>query len=121
MDGTYHDAMRAVADAYGREIRLHGGRSLARVGTIVADSGSFFDRLASGKTFTVATLEKFAAWFREPSNWPDAAIPSPAAVALTSMGRPPLFPSVPLIPQQCADVAEAVDGDRRLVSPERRS
>ena len=79
-----------VADAYDAEVARWGGKSLSRVATIVVSSGAFFNRLRDGRTFSVINLEKFAAWFRVPANWPRHAIPHAAVAALTSIGRPPL-------------------------------
>jgi hypothetical protein len=90
MDDAYENALRTVADSYDTEVARRGGKSLSRVATIVVSSGAFFNRLRAGATFSVANLEKFAAWFRVPANWPDCTIPHDAAVALTSIGRPPL-------------------------------
>ncbi|USU08920.1 hypothetical protein NF700_00925 [Sphingomonadaceae bacterium OTU29MARTA1] len=90
MNDAYENALRTVADSYEAELARWGGKSLARVATIVASSGSFFTRLRDGGTFSVANLEKFNNWFRLPANWPNRTIPSDAAVALASMGRPPL-------------------------------
>lgn len=90
MDDAYQNALRTVADAYEGQVARWGGKSLSRVATIVVNSGTFFSRLREGKTFSVANLEKFATWFRQPSNWPDRSIPHAAATALASIGRPPL-------------------------------
>ena len=90
MSAAYENALRTVADSYEAEVTRLGGKSLSRVATIVVSSGAFFKRLRDGKTFSVANLEKFAAWFRVPANWPDHVIPHAAAVALISIGRPPL-------------------------------
>ena len=94
MDNAYQTALATVADAYEAAVAEHGGKSLARIATIVVSSGAFFTRLREGKTFHVHNLEKFAAWFREPANWPNLSIPHDAAAALTSIGRPP-FPLMP--------------------------
>lgn len=91
MYDAYQNALRTVADSYETEVTRWGGKSLSRVATIVVSSGAFFNRVRDGKTFSVATLEKFASWFRVPANWPDHAIPREAVVALTSIGRPPLL------------------------------
>jgi len=90
MDDAYENALRTVADSYEAEVARWGGKSLSRVATIVVSSGAFFNRLRAGKTFSVTNLEKFATWFRVPANWPDQVIPQAAAVALISIGRPPL-------------------------------
>lgn len=95
MDDAYENALRTIADCYEAEVARRGGRSLSRVATIVLSSGTFFERLRHGKTFTVTSLEKMAAWLRDPANWPDAVIPADAALALTSIGRPPLTADMP--------------------------
>lgn len=90
MNEAYENALRTVADSYDAEVARWGGKSLSRVATIVVSSGAFFNRLRAGSTFSVTNLEKFAAWFRMPANWPDHEIPKAAVAALTSIGRPPL-------------------------------
>lgn len=90
MSPAYENAVRTIAEAYTSQRGSFGGRSLARIATIVTNNGSFFVRVASGKTFSVANLEKVAAWFRDPANWPNGSIPHAAAIALASIGRPPL-------------------------------
>ncbi len=94
MDTAYENVLRTLAACYEQEVAAHGGKSLARVATIVVNNGAFFNRLREGKPFLVHNLEKFAAWFREPGNWPNLSIPHDAAAALTSIGRPP-FPLMP--------------------------
>jgi hypothetical protein len=89
MSDAYENALRTVADAYEAEVAAHGGRSLSRVATIVVSSGTFFNRLRNGKPFLVHNLERLAAWFRQPENWPNGLIPGPASDALISIGRPP--------------------------------
>lgn len=90
MNDAYENALRTIADSYDAEVIRWGGKSLSRVATIVVSSGAFFNRLRTGSTFSVANLDRFAAWFRVPANWPDMTIPHDAAAALTSIGRPPL-------------------------------
>ena len=51
----------SAAKAYCRET----GMSAARLATIVANDGKFFDRIESGGTLTVKTYEKFMAYFAE--------------------------------------------------------
>lgn len=90
MDTAYENVLRTLAACYEQEVEAHGGKSLARVATIVVNNGAFFTRLREGKPFLVHNLEKFAAWFRNPVNWPNLAIPHDAATALSSIGRPPI-------------------------------
>jgi hypothetical protein len=90
MEAAYENAVRTIADSYEAERLEFGGRSLARVATIIVNNGAFFNRLYAGKPFSVPNLEKVAAWFRQPENWPARAIPHHAAEALKSIGRPPV-------------------------------
>lgn len=108
MDNVYENALRTIADAYEGEVAAFGGKSLSTVATIVVSSGSFFQRLRDGKPFLVHNLERLAAWFRDPANWPDAKIPTDAAFSLTSIGRPPLaFP----VTHVCDTDAETVSSN----------
>ena len=59
-----------IADAYEREAQLHGGRSLARISTIVVNRGSFFTSIRAGKTCTVASFDLLLGYFGEAANWP---------------------------------------------------
>lgn len=111
---AYENALRTVADAYEAEQARWGGKSLSRVATIVASSGAFFIRLREGKTFSVANLERFASWFRQPSNWPDRKIPHPAALALASIGRPPV--SMADMTHTCVMTSSGVASDRVTIS-----
>jgi hypothetical protein len=57
--------------------------SAARLGTLVAGNSKFFDQVARpGGSCTVATFEKFLAFFRDPANWPEDVIPKDAAELL---------------------------------------
>ena len=106
MYAAFENAMRTLADSYEAQVALFGGKSLSRVATIVVNNGAFFQRLREGKPFLVHNLERFAAWFRVPQNWPDSCIPHDAVAALVSMGRPPVAFSIPhLMPHQAARVA----------------
>lgn len=113
MNDAYENALRTIADSYEAEVTRWGGRSLSRVATIVLSSGTFFDRVRQGKTFTVANLEKMAAWLRDPANWPDDSIPHDAALALISIGRPPLAASMP---HACSTDRDPVSYDRPTLS-----
>lgn len=90
MDAAYENALRTIADSYEAEIGKFGGKSLSRVATIVVNNGAFFQRLREHKPFLVHNLDRFAEWFRDPTNWPYATIPHDAVSALISMGRPPV-------------------------------
>lgn len=95
MDAAFENALRTLAASYEEQVTELGGKSLARVATIVINNGAFFTRLREGKPFLVHNLERFAAWFRDPQNWPDAEIPTIAQDALISMGRPPIEAQMP--------------------------
>jgi hypothetical protein len=90
MDMTYEAALLKVADAYAAEAAAHGGKSLARVATIVVNRGSFFDRLRDGAGCSSRSLGRLFDWFRDPSNWPASSIPGGARKALVGVGRPAL-------------------------------
>lgn len=62
------------------------GRSLSRLATKVANDGKLFDRLSSGGTCTVATLERFTMHLADPVNWPDRCVPDEARNLLATMG-----------------------------------
>lgn len=85
---SYEKALLAVAHAYSLAVEQHGGKSLARVATIVVNRGSFFDRLENGDSFSVRNLDRLASYFREPANWPLEMLPPDATAALASIGRP---------------------------------
>jgi hypothetical protein len=114
MSAAYENALRTVAESYEAMAASYGGRSLSRIATIVVNSGSFFDRLKAGKTFSVHNLERFAAWFRDPINWPDGFIPQDAVAALASIGRPPLGDDS--MPHVCGTNGHAVTCDRQPIS-----
>jgi hypothetical protein len=59
-----------------------GHRSTSRLATIVAKDGKMLSRLSVGGTCTVATYERFLQFFRDPTNWPDQAVPSEALALL---------------------------------------
>lgn len=88
MSMTYERALLEVARAYSAAVNEQGGKSLARVATIVVNRGSFFDRLENGDSFSVRNLDRMASYFRDPSNWPGGSVPPEALAALLSIGRP---------------------------------
>lgn len=87
MDTGYEASLLRVADAYAAQAAEHGGKSLARVATIVVNRGSFFERLRDGGGCSARNLDRIADWFRDGANWPQA-ISAEAAEALASIGRP---------------------------------
>lgn len=76
------DTLLSVADAYTDELASHGGKSLARISTIVLNQGRFFQRLRDGKTCTLDSFEAVLLWFALPANWPAGTIPPSAATLL---------------------------------------
>ncbi|WP_452654171.1 hypothetical protein [Sphingomonas bisphenolicum] len=90
MDMSYEAALLKVADAYAARVAEHGGKSLARVATIVVNRGSFFDRLRDGAGCSSRSLDRLFDWFRDPTNWPANDISSEARAALVGVGRPAL-------------------------------
>lgn len=109
MAETYEDALRIIAESYGRAIALSGGMSLARVATLVVNRGSFFKRLEHDTSFSAKNLDRFATWFRNEHHWPNNSIPEDAAAALFSIGRPPLSAA------QCGVFTSHVDFVRQPV------
>lgn len=87
---TYETALLRVADAYAAQVAKHGGKSLARVATIVVNRGSFFERLRGGASCSSRNLDRLFEWFRDPSNWPAEKIDATGRAALVSVGRPVL-------------------------------
>lgn len=106
MAQTYEDALRIIAESYGKAIAVSGGMSLARIATLVVNRGSFFKRLEHDTSFSAKNLDRFANWFRNEDHWPNNCIPEDAAAALFSIGRPPLSAA------QCGESAPKVDFDR---------
>lgn len=103
MSMTYEAALLAVARAYTDAVARAGGKSLARVATIVVNRGSFFDRLENGDSFSVRNLDRMAEYFREPANWPESIIPPSALAALQSIGREPRsVPTEDVVPEKAA-------------------
>ena len=85
---NFDDAILTICRSYAAAVEEHGGRSLARVATIIVNRGSFFEALERGATCTTRNLEKAAAYFRDPAHWPNAHIPNDALRALAGIGRP---------------------------------
>jgi hypothetical protein len=90
MDTSYEASLLSVADEYAAAVETHGGKSLARVATIVVNRGSFFERLRDGGGCSARNLDRLADWFREPANWPCEIITDPASSALAAIGRAPI-------------------------------
>ncbi|WP_267382211.1 MULTISPECIES: hypothetical protein [unclassified Sphingomonas] len=109
MSDTYEDALRVIAESYGRAIAISGGMSLARVATLVVNRGSFFKRLENDTSFSAKNLDRFAAWFRNEGHWPHNTIPEEAAAALFSIGRPPISAA------QCGKYTSAAQCDLETI------
>ena len=63
------------------------GRSLGALATIVANHGSFFERLAAPDAgTTTATLEKFARFLTEAANWPEGMVPQEVCLFAHAVG-----------------------------------
>jgi hypothetical protein len=90
MDITYEAALLKLANAYAEQVAKHGGKSLARVATIVVNRGSFFERLREGAGCSGRNLDRLFEWFRDPANWPARRIGKDARATLSSVGRPAL-------------------------------
>lgn len=84
---TLKQTLLAVADIYVGEAEVHGGKSLARISTIVLNQGGFFDRLRSGKTCTLDSFEAVLRWFSDADNWPARSIPEQINTILRSPVR----------------------------------
>lgn len=61
------------------------GKSAATLSSKVVNDGKFFARIDSSRTCSVASWERFLAYFREPANWPDVFIPADAAALLAEL------------------------------------
>lgn len=57
-------------------------RTLGGLSGLVMNDGKFFSQLAAGGDLRVGTFERFLAFFRDGSNWPDTVIPRDAAELL---------------------------------------
>ena len=55
------------------------GRTLVALGGVVVNDGKFIARMRAGSNPTTETFERFLAFFRDGSNWPDNVIPMAAA------------------------------------------
>lgn len=84
---TYETALLKIARLYAVSVAEHGGKSLRRLATIVANRGSFFDALEGGATCSARNLEKFIRHFAIADNWPLGLIPKEAEALLASVGR----------------------------------
>lgn len=67
--------------------RHGGGRSLARVGTIVVNRGSFFSSLAQGRTCSIRNADLVLDYLQDPENWPGGLLSPYAASVLEELQR----------------------------------
>ncbi len=75
------------------------GRSTATLASRVARDGKLIDRLREGRNCTVETSERFFAFFRDPTNWPNGELPGSAAALLNDVA----------LGHGAADAAESAD------------
>ena len=69
---------------------LATGRTPGALSTIVANHGSFFDRLDAPEAgTTTATLEKFARFLVKPDNWPAGLVPQEVCQFAHAVGITP--------------------------------
>ncbi|ARR54575.1 hypothetical protein HY78_14615 [Rhizorhabdus wittichii DC-6] len=78
---TLKESLIALADAWCAAT----GRQLSGLSTLVLKDSKFFGRISGNAGLTVATVERFLAFFREPTNWPDASIPDDVAATLARL------------------------------------
>jgi len=84
---TSDELLLALARAYKTSVSTNGGgRSLARVATVVLNRGSFFTSLERGSTCSTRNFDKLIAYFADNSNWPSGQVPSDAKALLASVG-----------------------------------
>jgi hypothetical protein len=92
------------------------GRSLGALATIVANHGSFFERLAAPDAgTTTATLEKFARFLTEAANWPEGMVPQEVCLFAHAVGVS--GGACPASPDIAADLIGAVGVARTNVQP----
>lgn len=84
-------ALLAIADLYEDAVERLGGRSLARVATVVVNRGSFFTALRRGSTCSLQNYDRLMDCFADPETWPESNIPPSANEILASYGRPAPF------------------------------
>lgn len=99
MDTPYETALLQLAEIYAVEAAEHGGKSLARVATIVVNRGSFFERLRDGGGCSARNLELLIHWFRRAENWP-RFVPDKALSILIGIGRPVLMAEYTATPER---------------------
>lgn len=81
---TLIDRILALAEFWAA---ARGHSSTSRLSTIVANDGGLLKRIGDGGNTTVATLDKFASFLREPVNWPEGLIPVEAEGLLDAIGH----------------------------------
>jgi hypothetical protein len=83
---VFEQCLLRVADRYAQQVDAQGGRSLARVASIVVNHSAFFDRLRSGQTCFVRNLQRVAEYFANLDNWPGQEIPAEVLPDLVALG-----------------------------------
>jgi hypothetical protein len=80
-------SLLTVAAVYENETAAWGGKSLARVTTLVLNTGSFFNRLRSGGDCSVRSFDKVFEYLSHPEHWPRSHIPASVAPLLACRDR----------------------------------
>lgn len=89
---TLPDRLRALAQLWSEAT----GGTFARLGREAINDGGFFTRLDSpNPSCTTATLEKFARFLGDASNWPDGLVPDDVAAFVHVVGVSPAAVPVP--------------------------
>lgn len=105
---TLIDRILALADLWSA---ANGHRSTSRLSTKVANDGGLLKRLAAGGGATVASLDKFALYLREPGNWPGEVIPIEGSKLLDAIGH---IATLPDDANARAALARTADAARRV-------
>lgn len=66
------ERLKAAAQAW---VEAHDA-SLARLGRLVMNDNGFFSRIDHNPVTTTATLERFARYLANPTNWPNGSVPA---------------------------------------------
>jgi hypothetical protein len=82
----FETTLLRIADIYSAQVRENGGKSLARIATLLVNRGSFFEPLRRGQTCSVRNFEKVLQYFQCARNWPTGTIPDEAICALKQIG-----------------------------------
>ncbi len=87
--------------------------SLAKLGRLAVNDSSYFNRIESPQGTTTVTLERFARFLLDASNWPDGDAPGEVMSFAHAVGVAPKAP--PTSPDnEPANIAPAHEGHTRL-------